>query len=284
MLGSLIAFLQSNKQFFSENGLHIYEITRLLDIEEQKGFVANIENSGLTLNEKREILATLDTDVKQSIDMSNLPEQYKSALSIEAKKYVGKIVLDLERDLEDYRGLDNLLQINPQEFTKEQRAKFIKVCDICPDLRVVNVVANALESVSTTSEYKEAEEWIDSVIDSIDPECSKAQKMALIVSAIGKKISYSPDFDTEVSNTKGCRAIWKVISSGYGVCNGISAVAKYILDRVGIESEIVGSGRHAFLKIKDIELPLASGEVVKGNTILDITWDLARYRFGGKPR
>ena len=36
-------------------------------------------------------------------------------------------------------------------------------------------------------------------------------------------------------------------------------------------------------KIKDIELPLANGESVKGNTIIDPTWNLTSHRFGGKP-
>lgn len=43
------------------------------------------------------------------------------------------------------------------------------------------------------------------------------------------------------------------------------------------------AGKHAFLKIKDIELPLANGKVVRGNTINDVTWDLTLQRFGGKP-
>ena len=73
------------------------------------------------------------------------------------------------------------------------------------------------------------------------------------------------------------------ISSGYGVCNGIAKVEKYILDRIGIESEIISGCVHAFLKVKDIELPLASGETVKGNTILDPTWNLTMHRFGGRP-
>ena len=136
---------------------------------------------------------------------------------------------------------------------------------------------------SNVTEYKEAEEWINYIICKLNPEYSKAQKMAVIDNAIGKKISYSPDFDTEVFNSADCRALWKIISSGYGVCNGIAKVEQYILNRVGIESEIISSSQHAFLKIKDIELPLANGDIVRGNTILDPTWNLTRHRFGGKP-
>lgn len=107
--------------------------------------------------------------------------------------------------------------------------------------------------------------------------------MAIIDNAIGQQISYSPDFDTEVFNIEACRALWKIISSGYGLCNGIAKVEQYMLNRVGIESEFISSGIHAFLKIKNIELPLANGESVTGNTILDPTWNLTRHRFGGKP-
>lgn len=280
---TLSGFLAEHKDFCIENDIHPYEIVLGLDMEQQKDFIANLENMNLTLSEKREILATLKIDVKQSIDTTNFPEEYKSAISIQTTEYGGRVILDLERNLEDYRGLDNLMRINPEEFTEEQRAKFIKVCDICPNLQVVSKLNNIVEHISTASEYKEAEEWINSIIDNLNPEYSKAQKMAVIDNAIGKKISYSPDFDTEVFDSADCRALWKIISSGYGVCNGIAKVEQYMLNRVGIESEIIGSGTHAFLKIKDIELPLANGEIAKGNTILDPTWNLTRHRFGGKP-
>ena len=280
---TLSEFLVGHKEFCSEKGISPYEIIHELDAEQQKEFVTNLENINLTLNEKREILATLKTDVKQSIDITNFPEEYKSALSMQTTEYGGRVILDFERNLEDYRGLDNLMSINPEEFTEEQKAKFIKVCDICPNLQVVSILNNTVEHVSTASEYKEAEEWITAIIDSLNPEYSKSQKMAIIDNAIGKKISYSPDFDTEVFNSSDCRALWKIISSGYGVCNGIAKVEQYMLNRVGIESEIISSGTHAFLKIKDIELPLANGEIAKGNTILDPTWNLTRHRFGGKP-
>lgn len=280
---TLSQFLVEHKAFGSENDIHPYEIVLGLDAEQQKDLVKKLEDINLTLNEKREILATLKVDVKQSIDTTNFPEEYKSALSIQTTKYGGKVILDLERNLEDYRGLDNLMRINPEEFTEEQRDTFMKICDICPNLQVVSTLNNIVENISTASEYKEAEEWIKNIINNLNPEYSKAQKMAVIDNAIGKKISYSPDFGTEVFNSSDCRALWKIISSGYGVCNGIAKVEQYILNRVGIESEIISSSTHTFLKINDIELPLANGEIAKGNTILDPTWNLTRHRFGGKP-
>ena len=279
---TLSKFLVEHKKFCSEKGLHPYEIIHELDSKQQKEFVENLENIDLTLSEKREILAMLKTDVKQSIDTTNLPEECKSALSIQTTEY-GTVILDLERNLEDYRGLDNFISINPEEFTEQQRAKFIKLCDICPHLKVYSRLDDTVTYNSNATEYKEAEEWINSIIDNLNPEYSKAQKMAVIDYEIGKKISYSPDFGTEVFNSADSRALWKIISSGYGVCNGISKVEQYMLNRVGIESEIIGSDTHAFLKIKNIELPLANGEIAKGNTILDPTWNLASHRFNAKP-
>lgn len=280
---TLSVFLVDNKEFCSENDIHPYEIIRELDTEQQKDLVTKLEHLDLTLNEKREILATLKADVKQSINMTDLPKEYQTAISIQTTEYGGRVILDLEREMEDYRGLDNLMRINPEQFNGEQRIKFMQLCDICPNLQVISILNNTVENISTASEYKEAEKWITSIIDNLNPEYSKAQKMAIIDNAIGKKISYSPDFDTEVFDKSDCRALWKIINSGYGVCNGIAKVEQYILARVGIKSEIISSATHAFLKVKDIELPLANGEISKGNTILDPTWNLTRHRFGGKP-
>ena len=280
---TLSGFLAEHKEFCIENDINPYEIVLRLDIEQQKDFIANLENMNLTLGEKREILATLKADVKQSIDTTNFPEEYKSALSIQTTEYDGRVILDWERNLEDYRGLDNLMRINPEKFTEEQKNKFINLCDICPNMTILSNLNDTITFDSNATEYKEAEEWINSIIDNLNPAYSKLQKMAVIDNAIGKKVSYSPDFNTEVFDSADCRALWKIISSGYGVCNGIAKVEQYMLNRVGIESEIISSGTHAFLKIKGIELPLANGEIEKGNTILDPTWNLTRHRFGGKP-
>lgn len=280
---ALSEFFIEHKEFCNENQILPYEVVKSLDGDQQMEFVVKLEDMNLTLNEKREILAVLNTEVKQNLDTTNFPEEYKSALNMQTTEYGGRIILDLERNLEDYRGLDDLMSINPEEFTEEERAKFIKLCDICPNLKVLSNLNETVTFHSTATEYKEAEEWINSVIDNLNPEYSKAQKMAVIDNAIGKKISYSPDFDTEVFDSADCRALWKIISSGYGVCNGIAKVEQYMLNRIGIESEIISSGTHAFLKIKDIELQLANGDIAKGNTILDPTWNLTRHRFGGKP-
>ena len=63
----------------------------------------------------------------------------------------------------------------------------MKLCNICPNMQVINELKDVEKSTSTASEYKEAEEWITSLIDRLDPEYSKAQKLAVIDNAIGKK-------------------------------------------------------------------------------------------------
>lgn len=277
-------FLINNKEFCNEKNLEPYEVIMVLNNEKQKEFVENIENIDLSLDEKRKILIVLDDTVKQDINYTNFREEYKTAISMKCTKNIDQVILnvDLEENLEIYRGLDNFITINPESFNKDKRDKFIKLCDICPNLKVINELYSS-NPISTSKEYKEAEEWIDGIIDNLDSKYSKAQKLAIIDNEIGKKISYSPDFDTEIFDISDCRALWKIISSGYGVCNGIAKVEQYILNKIGIESEIVAGESHAFLKIKNIELPLSNDEIVKGNTIVDPTWNLASNRFGGCP-
>ncbi len=280
---SLCDFLLNHKDFCTQNNIRPYNISIILDSDSQKHFVEKLECLNLTLNEKREILATLSPDTKLLINTTDYPEEYKIALSMQILRYDERIIWDPDRNVEDYRGLDNLMQVNPEQFDEKQKAKFMRLCDVCPNMEVANSLSDLVYMLSTVSEYKEAEEWISSLINSLEPSYSKAQKMAVIDNAIGKKISYSPDVGTEVFSPTNCRALWKIITSGYGVCNGIAKVEQYILSRVGIESEIVSSSNHSFLKIKNVELSLANGETINGNTILDPTWNMTSHRFGGKP-
>lgn len=279
-------FFKENKEFCVKHDIHPYEIIRKLDSERQKDFITKLENFGLSSSEKKEILVILNDDVKQNIHKENFPQEYKTIISIPTKYRNGKkeALFDTKRNIEDYRELDNVMRpIYAEEFTREEIIEFMKLCDICPKLTVLSAIDEYSAVPSTGHEYKEAEEWITSIIDNIDPRYSKAQKLAIIDNAIGKKISYSPDFNTERFDKYDNRALWKIISSGYGVCNGIAKIEQYMLKRIGIDCEIIYSSSHAFLKIKDIELPLANGEILKGSTILDPTWNLTRHRFGGKP-
>ncbi len=280
---SLYTFLSRHKEFCTKNNIRPFEIIKKFNTENQKKFIEKLEQSNLTQDEKLEIYAILKQEVKDSINVSELKEEYKTAISMKTNEFNTNIVLDLDRNLEDYRGLDNLIKVQPEILTEEEKTRLLQLCDICPNMQVVNLLNDTVEEESTATEYKDAEKWITDLINNLKPEYSDIQKLAVIDNAIGRKISYSPDFDTEVFDADDCRALWKIISSGYGVCNGVANVEKYILKRVGIESEMISSGKHTFLRIKNIELPLANGETIKGDTIVDPTWNLAEHRFGGYP-
>jgi len=222
----------------------------------------------------------------QSIDITDFPKEFKDTFEISKPENNKYIILDLDKDLESYRGLDKFIRVNPFDFDDDKRNKFLKLCDICPNLQVANNLDfdSPADRVSTVAEYKEAESWVSSVITKIQPNHSDAQKIAIIDYEIGKKISYSPDFDTELFNENDARTLWRIISSGHGVCNGIAKVEQYLLHRVGINAELVSGACHSFLKLNNIEIPLANNEHIIGTTLLDPTWNLAAHRFGGRPK
>lgn len=229
--------------------------------------------------EKRIIFATLPQEYKSEIDVSNLSPEYASAIALLSKD--GTIRPNLvESNFETYRGMDKFIYINPMEISDAERDGFRKLCEVCPQM---NISDNLELSHSSVSEYLHSEEWIEQLVQSLNPEWSNIEKIAFIDNAIGKRISYSPDFDTEISNAGDARALWKIIDSGYGVCNGIAQVEQYILGRIGIEAQTISSGTHAFLKLTNMEFPTQDGGTVTGNTILDPTWNLASHRFGARP-
>lgn len=302
-------FIIVHKDYLKQNNIFPYEIISELPTKKQIEVFNCLNDMNLTTYEQKEILATFNKETKEKLNKSELSGKLRCTLTIETSKkriketyYEGKIkylnfieiIIDWNRNLEDYRGLDHLININPDDFTEEQRNRFIKLCEICPNLQVENnldsketVSKQQSSYISSGAEYLEAEKWITSLINSIKPEYTKTQKLAIVDNAIGKKVSYIPENNTEIENETiaDSRAIWRIICSGYGTCNGIARLEQYILKRIGIESEIINSESHshAFLKIKDIELPLANGKVVRGDTIVDPTWNLANHRFGGKP-
>lgn len=289
-IDNLITYINNSETDLSDLG--IYEIIKELDENYQEEFISKLNNVNLTIDEKREIFATLKQETKKKIDVSQLEPTLVNSLNMNTTEYGGKIILDLSSDLEQYRGLDRLISVNPTRFNEIERTRFKQLCDICPELIVKSTLDSKndeqewkIEIESTSSEYLEAEKWIDQVLKLMKPEYTNVQKIAIIDNEIGKRISYSPDFDTEVFDSSDCRALYKIISSGYGVCNGLARVEQYLFERAGldIECEIVSSGTHAFIKLKDVEFELSNGETVVGTTILDPTWNLTAHRFSGRP-
>jgi len=284
---AIVDFMKENKEYMEEIKISPYQVTRLQDKEKQIEFISKLEDTDLSIEEKRKILATLSEETKENIDTTNFPQEYITAIEMQLGNKpseinsMGKVIIDFSKDLEIYRGLDEIIYLNPMKSQNVDKSKMLELCDICPEIKVYDNIGLC---PSTTKEYKSGELWIESVLQGIDPKWSDIQKVAFIDHAIGEKISYSPDFDTEVSDEGEARALWKIIDSGYGVCNGIAQVEKYILDKVGIQAEQVSARRHAFLKLKNIDIPNKDGDTTKGDTILDPTWNLTAHRYGGRPQ
>ena len=165
--------------------------------------------------------------------------------------------------------------------SEEERKKLLKLCNICPDMKIWD---NLKMKASNPREYIQGEEYIDEIVNAINPEWTNIQKIAYIDNCIGKKLSYDPMFGTEKEDSAGDRALWKILCRGYGVCNGIAQVENYILGRIGVEGEVISSATHSFIKLKNIELPQKDGNSIIGDTILDPTWNLSAQRFGARPQ
>lgn len=213
------------------------------------------------------------------MNKSKLSREYRTAIDMEFDGFNG-IIVDFEKDLNNYQGLDENIYIQATDLSDDEREKFKDLCEICPKIRISDELGLGK---CTVQEYKNGEKWISTVLEGIESNWSDIQKIAYVDNQIGKKISYSPDFDTEIFSPIDARTLWKIIDTGYGVCNGIAQVEQYILGRIGINSLMVTGKNHTFLKLSNIETENKKGEKVKGNTILDPTWNLTAHRYGCKP-
>lgn len=277
---TFVNFIRENEDFFREKNIRVYQITERYLMWKQLEFIAKLEETGLSQREKLAILETLDEETKEEIDTSNFPEEYILALN-QKPVYRLQIEIDLNGDLEQYCGFDEKIWVkSPMEMTKKEKERFLQLCEICPNIKIEDELGIGS---STYEEYQYAEDFIQKLIQAIDENWTDLQKIGFVDYAIGQKISYSPDFGTEIQDEEAARALWKIIYTGYGVCDGISQVEKYILGKIGIRAEIMYSKNHAFLKLKQIQWIDEKGELKKGDTFLDPTWNLGAYRFGYKP-
>lgn len=284
-LNAMIEFVNNEQIFLQGKGIKPFHFIQKMSYEKQLEIAENIDKLNLPEGEKRRIFASLKNETKQAIDFESVDKKYRYLLGIESSEEIqlgDKIIPKLGEDLTQYKDLDELLSINPLQMIKsdEDREHLLKLCEICPNLQIRD---NLSIGISSGKEYIQGEEWISSVLNDIHPEWTDVQKMAHIDTAIGKRISYSPEFGTEVEKTEDVRALWKIIVKGYGVCNGIAQVEKYLLQRVGIESELVSGQHHSFLKVKNIAIPTQCG-IVQGDTLVDPTWNLTASRFGAMPQ
>lgn len=283
----LVDFIKTEKNVLKAKGHDLTKIVKCMVSDCQLEFVYNIDKMGLTEVEKTKIIAgCLENKTKEQIDIEQIDEKYRKLVELrfsEKGKSRNKIIPDLRQtDLSIYKDLDEFLYINPMDMieNEEDLQRIIELCKICPSVRI----ADDLDlKDSTVEQFIEAEKWIQSILRKIPKEWTDLQKIAYVDVQVGKKMSYVPNWDTEVSNEDDGRALWEIITTGYGICNGISQVERYMLKRLGIESEMVTSENHAFLLVKNIDIPTSEG-IKKGNTLIDPTWNLVSSRYGCRPQ
>lgn len=280
----LKSFLRENKDMLKRNDILPHDISEKMTEERQEELLEGFDEFEFNNKERIAVFLNLKNNIKNKIDIEKLPDSYRNAFTLLDDISYSRISVDFDNDLEIYRDLDLVIKINAQsEVNNKEKIK--ELCSICPDMDIGAEVGkyNYYWKGSTVNEYLAGEEWIDNLINEMDPNYSDFEKLLYIDKNVGEKISYSSEYGTEVFRNDSARALWKIIDSGVGVCNGIANLEKYILDKVGIESSMVTSTNHAFLKIHNIEIPTGNGKFEKGNTIVDPTWNLTRHKFGAMP-
>ena len=279
---NLIDVCNEFKELFEKYDCDLQDIFSFIyNNDKQVDFLERIDEFNFDYDKKRECFVGVKEDVLSLLDRAKIDDEYKKVLDLDydyGSFWGPQLIFNLNRDVEEYRGLDKFLRINPKSFSKKERGKLFELAKVCPKIQIVSDILGIFCGQNIES-YVNAEKWIDSIIDTIDPNMSDVQKIYIIDEAIGKKISYSPVWGKENEDTIVVRQLWNVINSGYGVCNGIAEVENYMLNKIGIESEMIYTKRHAFLKIKNLNV---DGKNV-GNSILDPTWNLSENRVGDRP-
>ena len=238
-------FIEYRKILY-EKGITIYDIIMEANEDVQLEIVSELVKRGITDKEKKRILTVLDDKQKEKLDKSIFPQEeteYKLQLSHEIGAKYGKIVVDFSKDLEIYKDLDELIYVNPIELKDEERVKIQELAEICPNIGISDDIG---ASTVTLEEYKEAENWIDWVLQGINPEWTNIQRVAYVDYVLGKNITYCPYLDTEIYNSEEVQNMWKVANKKTGVCWGISELEKYILSKIGIEAEVIKNRTHVF--------------------------------------
>ena len=262
-------------------GDYLYNAIGTFNIENLEFLFSKIDELNINESTKRKLVGCLSRSNSEEIDVSFIPERLREIAKLERSDSIAEygIRYDEKLDPSIYKDLDQFIVVNPMYFNDAQKRQLIDLITICPDIRLRDDIGI---SSSTPQEYISGEIWINEVLSGVKPEWSDIQKIAYIDNKVGNKLSYSPEFDLDGFDAAGARSLWKIIDSGYGVCNGVAQVEKYLLDSLGIESELISTGRHAFLKLKGLDVPTKDG-MMHGNTIIDPTWNLSLQKFGARP-
>lgn len=105
------------------------------------------------------------------LDRAKIADEYKKVLDLDYDYdclFGPKLIFDANRNLEEYRGLDKFLKINPKNFSKEEKEKLFELAKVCPQIEI----ASDMYGGQSIESYIKAEKWIDSIIDTIDPNMS----------------------------------------------------------------------------------------------------------------
>lgn len=140
-------------------------------------------------------------------------------------------------------------------------------------------ISNGAVGLCTKEEFFAAENIIEGLVDQMDPNWSAKQKLAFVHFKVGELVTYMADYP---SNSKppttqylaNTRNIWKSLTSGITVCNGITYIQRAILSRAGVTTKELSSGTHTFMLT----------ETEDGDIITDATWDLEYTAFECKPQ
>lgn len=282
-----IDFFKNNKEYVKEKKVRVFDVVRRhADLERQLEYAYNLEKFNLPENDERLIIAGLKNKTKESLDFTKVDEKYRklAELKLEEKglSRYDRIIPNMNLDLSIYKGLDEILSVLPQDDlkTEKDREQFEKLCSVCPNIDIGDRIGIG---ASTVKEYIEGEKWIDNVLSNMKDDWNQIEKMAYIHTAIGKRLSYTPEQGTEVERPDDERPIWKIITNKNGICNGIAQLEQYMFSKIGIESNLVSAETHthAFVRAKNVEIPTNEG-IKKGDTLLDPTWDLANSRFNAR--
>lgn len=181
-----------------------------------------------------------------------------------------KEYIDVARKAQDLKYIQSKLE-GTQEFYDSLK-EFIGAAK--DDVKITNGPVGS----ATKDEFLKGEEIIKQLISEINPEWSTKQKAAFVHYKMGQLVSYLPDVKVSgeyvpTKITGGARNIWKALSEGKSVCNGVTYIQQNILARLGIKTRELSSGSHSFMLV----------ETDEGNIISDATWDLTNTLYGAMP-
>lgn len=166
-LNKFLEFFDKNQDYFKENGIRFFKVIKKMEPQKQEEFINEINNIPVSIEDKRKALVVISKDVKEKIDKNKLDEKFKEALEITYNSesyYKNYIEVDYNGDLEKYKGLDELIYINPTNIPVKDHEKMLELAKICPNLNVEDEIDLI---PSTGKEFVEGEEWVRNVLANI---------------------------------------------------------------------------------------------------------------------